>query len=454
MHKIGYFQVSHLLFIIIGSATASIFAIMSFGLFNNGMFVNKQVDVPLLQGDYNNGRLKIELVSGGFFSPTSMAFLDDHKILVLEKNTGAVRIISDGKLQDKPVLKLHVDPRAERGLLGIAILHTKDYNNNNNNNNNNNGTNNTKVFLYFTEPVKKSSNNRIGNENLRNRVYKYDWNGQTLVNPRLVLDLPAFPGPYHNGGKLTIGPSDHYLYLVIGDLTAPNTQALNNKNGLPANGVGGILRVTQYGKIVPNPPLGNNYPLNLYYAYGIRNSFGISFDPVTNTLWDTENGEDRYDEINVVKPGFNSGWYKIMGPISRNNIINNINDTLNNANLVNFPGSHYSDPVLSWYHSIGVTDIEFFKSSKLGEKYKSNLFVGDINNGNLYYFEVNHNGTGLEFPDSLGLKKDNVVDNNKEVSELIFASGFRGITDIKTGPDGYLYILSYLDGKLYRIVPR
>ena len=140
-----------------------------------------------------------------------------------------------------------------------------------------------------------------------------------------------------------------------------------------------LLRVTQDGKPVSDRPLGNKYPLNLYYAYGIRNSFGIDFDPVTGRLWDTENGEDKYDEINVVKPGFNSGWSKIMGPLSRSNI--------SKAELVNFPGSYYTDPVFSWYHSIGVTDIKFLKSSKLGGKYKNNLFVGDINNGNLYYFQ-------------------------------------------------------------------
>ena len=44
-----------------------------------------------------------------------------------------------------------------------------------------------------------------------------------------------------------------------------------------------------------------------YYAYGIRNSFGIDFDPITGALWDTENGEIGYDEVNLIKPGFNSG---------------------------------------------------------------------------------------------------------------------------------------------------
>jgi glucose/arabinose dehydrogenase len=93
--------------------------------------------------------------------------------------------------------------------------------------------------------------------------------------------------------------------------------------------------------------LGNKYPLNLYYAYGIRNSFGIAFDPVNGKLWDTENGENKYDEINVLNPGFNSGWSKITGPLSRNN-----NSNLGKDGLVNFPGSYYSDPVFSWYHPI------------------------------------------------------------------------------------------------------
>ncbi len=133
-----------------------------------------------------------------------------------------------------------------------------------------------------------------------------------------------------------------------------------------------------------------------------------------------------------------------MGPLARNN-----NSDISKSELVNFPGSYYSDPVFSWYHPVGVTDIEFLKSSKLGEKYKNNIFVGDINNGNLYYFQLNDTRIGLN---SSGLK-DMVVDNKNELPGIIFASGFRGITDIETGPDGYLYILSYFDGKLYRIVP-
>jgi aldose sugar dehydrogenase len=120
---------------------------------------------------------------------------------------------------------------------------------------------------------------------------------------------------------------------------------------------------------------GDMEKLKRYYAYGIRNSFGMDFDPVTGKLWMTENGPENYDEINVVEPGFNSGWHKVMGPISRTNAT--VGD------LVTLNGSMYADPVFIWYATIGVTDIEFFDSSMLGGKYARNIFLGDISSGNL-----------------------------------------------------------------------
>jgi len=100
-------------------------------------------------------------------------------------------------------------------------------------------------------------------------------------------------------------------------------------------------------------------------------------------------------------------------------------------------------------------------SSKLGEKYKDNLFVGDYAYGNLYYFKLNKNRNGLEFNKSqIGLS-DFVADNPKERSEIVLGTGFDIITDIQTGPDGYLYIVSYSEysndrpddiSRIYRVV--
>ena len=157
-------------------------------------------------------------------------------------------------------------------------------------------------------------------------------------------------------------------------------------------------------------------------------------------------GNKIYDEINLVKPGFNSGWKKVMGPISRSNITED--------KLVNFPGSKYKDPVFSWLKSIGVTDIEFLNSSKLGGKYANNIFVGDITSGSLYYFNLNKDRTGFEFDNNnqSGLS-DMVADNKQEISKITFGANFGGITDIVTGPDGLLYVLSFGNGIIYKIVP-
>jgi aldose sugar dehydrogenase len=385
------------------------------------------IAAPLITKDPN---LKVETVVTGLSSPTSMAFIENNNILVLEK-AGQVRLVSNGVLQSKPVLQVSVATESERGLLGIAILNTAAANNN------------KSVFLYYTESK---------GGDLRNRVYRYEWDGQNQnpINPTLILDLPALPGPNHDGGKLVIGP-DHYLYAVIGDLNHRG-KLQNIKDGPDPDDTSVILRVNPNdGSPAKDNPIINddNTAMHKYYAYGVRNSFGITFDPITGNLWQTENGPDVFDEINVVKPGFNSGWIQVMGPLSRN-------AGVSTDQLVNFPGSHYADPVLSWKNPVALTEIEFMKSSVLGEKYKNNIFVGDYNNGNLYYFEVNTTRTGIK----LNLSQQQtglsglVVDNGTQLSAVTFGTGFGGITDIKTGPtDGFLYVLSTNDGNIYKIVP-
>jgi glucose/arabinose dehydrogenase len=374
---------------------------------------------------FKDPNLKAELVVEGLSSPTSMAFLDMNNILVLEKNSGEVRLVYNSVLQEKPVIKLDVDATTLtccRGLLGIATIGQKE------------------VFLYFSEAAHDY-------QPVVNRLYKYQWDGQSLVNPELILELPATPGPNHPGGKIAIG-LDHYLYTVIGDLNNEG-QLQNFKDGIQPNDSSVILKINpNNGSAAKDNPFEsqNNQNMSKYYAYGIRNSFGLAIDPITGTLWEAENGDEDYDEINLVKPGFNSGWKKLMGPMSESE--------LKQKDLVNFPGSHYSDPVFSWNPSLGITDIEFLSSPKLGPIYTNNIFVGDITNGNLYFFELNQNRTGLVF-DNPELN-DLVADDEEQLAEITLATGFGGITDIVTGPDGLLYVLTFDqeldgDGKIYRI---
>jgi aldose sugar dehydrogenase len=407
-------------------------------MLNTLTFYGPVVQTAYAQPTINDPNLSAEAVVAGLSFPTSMAFLDENNILILEKE-GSVRLVSNGVLQGTPVLQIPVNSQNERGLLGIEVVV-----------NDSNITAGTApngvsspptVFLYYTEEG--------GGEDgeLRNRVYKYQWNGQSLVNPTLILDLPAGPGTNHQGGKLIVGP-DGYLYVVIGELQREG-QLQNIQGGPAPDDSGVIFRVNpQDGSAASDNPFQGD-ALNRYFAYGVRNSFGIAFDPITGLLWDTENGEESYDEINIVNPGFNSGWKAVMGPISTAGISEN--------DLVQFPGSKYADPVFSWVESFGITDIEFLNSEQLGQRYENNIFAGDITQGNLYFFEVNENRNGLNFnTQSYPGLSDLVADTDDESSSITLGTGFTGITDIETGPDGFLYILTHDretgDGDLYRIV--
>jgi aldose sugar dehydrogenase len=385
----------------------------------------------LAQPSVSEPSITAELVLDGLSSPTSIAFLDENNILLLEKE-GTVRLISNGQLQPQPVLQLAgVESNNERGLVGIEVMDNK-------------------VFLYVSESGAQIEG--IPTEgDVRNRVYSYTWDGTSLTNPQLLVDLPSGPGTNHQGGKLKIGP-DNQLYVIVGEMQREG-QLQNFQGGPAPDDTGVILRVNPAdGSPSSGNPLSSDPadPLSKYYAYGIRNSFGIEFDPVSGKLWDAENGEDVFDEVNLVEPGFNSGWKSVMGPMAANSGVSE-------SNLVNFPGAQYADPVFSWAESRGVTDIEFFNSTAFGPSYENGIFVGDITSGTLFYFEPNADRTGLNLAND-PLLSDLIADNDDEISAVTFGTGFTGISDIETGLDGNLYILTFDReteglGSLYRVLP-
>jgi glucose/arabinose dehydrogenase len=370
--------------------------------------------------------LKVELFfKDGIKGPaTSMAFLGPDDILVLEKNTGKVQRILNGSLQKEPVIQLKVGTEVEMGLLGIAISKNEQ--------------DKTFVFLYYTEA--NNSGIVVGN-----RLYRYELIDNKLVNPLLLLNLPA-TSPIvghennHIGGKVVIGP-DSNVYLVIGDVGGRMGNIQNIMRGNAPDGTSGILRVTQEGKSVDNGPFGRSIPDTLYYAYGIRNSFGFDFDPVTGNLWDSENGGIDKDEINYVYPGFNSGWRKMMGmALSRFDP---------NVDLFYFDGKgKYSDPEFVWKETVAPTALKFLNSSELGSQYENTIFVGDVKTGNLYNFKLDSTRERLLLNPPL---EDKVADTPQEIEGIIFGKGFGVITDIQVGSDGYLYILG-IDGTIYKIV--
>jgi len=418
--------------------------------------------------------LEVELVTEGFESPTSMAFIGNHgDMLILEKSGEVILFINENKSKIS-LLNFTVNDQTERGLLGVDVLdnmadlHTTAIAEARSNNQatiptGGNSINNasttsppptsTFAFFYLTEASKEDRTQVLGN-----RIYRFEWNptDKSLSNGTLILDLPVLPGENHNGGKLIADSENRHIYAVIGDLNR-NGMLQNFKNGSLPDDTSVILRINPDGSPAQGNPFldvsrSNESYANLskYYAYGIRNSFGLAIDPLTHILWDTENGPDGFDEINLVRPGFNSGWTTVMGPIERSNVTSE-------NNLVNFLGSSsYADPVFSWGRAVGVTDIEFYNSDRLGDDYTNNIFVADANNGHLYFFEVNEDRSGLKFGDSR-LSDDLVASNDRERTEVTFSTRFpSSIIDIETGPDGFLYVLTFhpTKGSLSRIVPQ
>jgi len=136
-----------------------------------------------------------------------------------------------------------------------------------------------------------------------------------------LICLPS-PDLNHNGGKLVLEKNSTFsnnnnLYVIIGDLNHRGILQNLDSRDKPDN-TGIILKInSEDGSALETNPFSSNPNTAKYFAYGIRNSFGITIDLLSGTLWQSENGPSQYDEINIVKPGFNSGWIQVMGPIAQ-----------------------------------------------------------------------------------------------------------------------------------------
>ena len=369
-------------------------------------FSNSQPE-PIISDD----NLIVKKFSTGLEYPTTMCFIGDD-MLVLEKNTGKViRIKDNGVHYNEPVLDVAVDAHWESGLLGITCISNH-------------------VFLYFSESESGSDTTKLHDQPMKNIVYRYDWNGEKLINPILIKELPGNldGGHRHNGGAMT--NQNNQIYFVIGDLGQRATfQNIPNKT---------IYETSSIFKI--DTESSNSVEL---FAMGIRNSFGLSVDPETGYLWDTENSAHHYDEINLVKSGFNSGWMHVMGPVDRDN------PDINGIQTVPPPFENfiYSDPEFSFERPVAVTAIEFPDGDSF-EKYSDWLFVGDYNNGRIYKFQLNSERTGFIF--SNPELSDLVLDDNDKIDEILFAEGFQTISDIEFHDDA-MYVVSIFDGSIYKI---
>ena len=357
--------------------------------------------------------MKIEVIGTGINDLTTFAFVGND-ILYLEKTNGDVRLIRDGKIEKEPILHFDVYKTTESGLLGIT---TKD----------------RFVYLYVSEPL--DDEGKIPKEN---NIYRFLWNGEELIGKKLVNSLPS-RNCCHQGGYM-VTSQDGEVFATIGDLE-------NVRKGTPgklqnmANGeiddTGIILRVGYDENEIS--PMKSDDPLSHYYAIGIRNSFGLAFDPITGNLWDTENGQFCCDEINLVPPKFNSGWALAQGFVNDETI----------ESIPEIGEFRYSNPEFTWQQVNAPTALAF-AGHQWGEKYENSLFVADYLFGTIYKFELNDARDGFLFNEpSL---QDLILNEGDNYNEIVFGTEFGRISDMKFGPDGSLYVASFFhNGALYKI---
>ena len=452
--------------------------------------------------------LGVRTAASGLSQPVSMAFIGTGDALVLEKASGQVERFVNGTPQGA-VLDLAVNSNSERGLLGIA-LHPKF-------------ATNGFVYLFWSKSnTGVDSNSSTAVDLLANRVDRFHWDGSALTFDREIISFRSFQQDAgqtargnHNGGVLRFG-SDGKLYVIVGD-TGRRGQTQNLVDGpfgpgIPDDQFGGpapddahrtgvIVRLNDDGTAPTDNPffaagtaMGGEVGANVQklFAYGIRNSFGMAVDPVSGDLWEQENGDDSFSEVNRVESGMNSGWVQIMGPASRVAQFKAIETTMGPTNdpfapngyfglqqnrwlptniadtpqealsrLFMLPGAHFSDPELSWKFELGPGGMGFLAGRALGPQYEGNLFMGGSRDfllgGHLFRMRLTGNRRSVAVDDPR--LEDRVADNvgKWEITEsesLLFGRNFGLVTDIHTGPDGHLYLVSNSHNAVYEIFRR
>jgi glucose/arabinose dehydrogenase len=333
---------------------------------------------------------KIETVVGSANQLVAMDFTPDGRLLYTER-TGNVRIVS-GTLLGTPVIHFNVDTQGERGLLGIAV----DPNFNANH----------YVWVYLTTP--QGSGGSCGS--IENQIIRFKLIGNAGGNPQIAKCYPVDRyQTIHNGGNLHFGP-DGKLVVTVGNNTGVNDSDDPSQNlTLP---LGKLHRYTPGVPLsVPsdNPFYASGVPGidKSIYAYGLRNSFDFTFDPITQKIFATENGDGCDDELNRILAGGNYGWRPYYPCDDK-------------ASTGPSPTYNTIPPLIYWTPTLAPTGLAFYTGAAIPE-WQNDLFMCNFKDATtaLHHFKLNAGRTAI--------------------TAHTVISGVKCRTDVLTGPDGALY---------------
>ncbi len=339
---------------------------------------------------------RLVTLSRNLEQPWAIAFLPDGRLLITER-PGRLRIFANGRLESSPVGGVpKVFAQAQGGLLDVC-LHPRF-------------AENRVLYLSYSSPGPDGAATVVARAELA------ESGGLRGVRP-IFEALPRTSGGLHFGSRIVFDRAG-LVYVTIGERfemqRAQDLSALRGK----------VVRLKDDGSVPPdNPFVGRFGARPEIFTYGHRNPQGIALHPVTGRIWLVEHGPRGGDELNLLSAGANYGW-----PLATHGIDYNGAKISDHKSL---PGM--TDPVRFWVPSISPCGLVFYTGDKF-PGWKGSLFTGALSNHALFRIE-------LDGDRYLG-------------EERLLIDRLPFIRDVRQGPDGLLYLVTYSDdGGLYRLEP-
>jgi glucose/arabinose dehydrogenase len=351
-----------------------------------------------------NTKIRVSVVARGLAHPWGLAFLPGGDMLVTER-PGRARIIHNGAAAPEPIAdlsKLAVDQ-----LFDIA-LHP-DFAKNG--------------FVYLTYIKKGNAPDGKNGYWATTALARGKFDGKSITAVQDVFVADAWqPLNGGDGSRVAFGPNGKIYFSSSHRRNPDAPQDLSSD-------VGKILRLNDDGTIPKdNPFIGKAGAKPEIYSLGHRTVLGLTFKPGTNELWETENGPQGGDEVNVIKPGKNYGWPLVT-----------LGRDYDGKRLPGPSREGFESPELFWVPSVTASGISFYSGDKI-PAWKGNLFLGSMTVGRLP-------GTG-------NLQRVVFNENGEQRRESLLTDLHQRIRDVRQGPDGLLYLLTdENDGAVLKIEP-
>jgi aldose sugar dehydrogenase len=340
-----------------------------------------------------------EMEEGFRSSPWGIEFVDNRRALISERR-GGLRWMIDGKLSPTPIGGIPATTQySDSGMYDIAL--DPHYNENG------------WVYLAYVHALGDPSTRDAPamTRVIRGRVKDHQFVDQETIF-RLSDELHFAKGT--RWGSRLMFDSQGHLYFSIGDIGRNGEVQQLDKPG------GKVYRIFPDGSIPKdNPFAGKPGAIEAIFTIGNRNVQGMDIHPETGAIWAAEHGPMGGDEVNILRSGGNYGWPAI-------------------THGLNYDGSRVSDlthkegmeqPVKYWTPSPGISALTFYTGSMF-PKWKNNAFVGAMNFEEIKRLEI---------------------DGDQVKKEEIILKGYGRVRDIKTGPDGALYVLLNDPDKVIRL---